>query len=143
MILISHLHALFSAITLYFFSPLTLLRLSMTRSKSSLGKSHIALENMWVIFFKFLVILISNIIPQWSENRYSYDFNTIRPWNFCTLFNVPGYVPMSPGLQCMGTWIEFVSCYCVKIVYIFTMLNWFMVLSRSIIAFYSSIYAFY
>ena len=36
----------------------------MTRSKSSLGKSHIALENMGIIFFKFLVILISNIIPQ-------------------------------------------------------------------------------
>jgi len=36
----------------------------MTRSKSSLGKSHIALENTWVIFLKFLVIVISNIIPQ-------------------------------------------------------------------------------
>ena len=29
---------------------------------------HIALENMWVIF-KYLLILISNIIPQWKENR--------------------------------------------------------------------------
>ena len=29
---------------------------------------HIALENMWVIF-KYILILISNIIPQWKENR--------------------------------------------------------------------------
>ena len=35
----------------------------MVRSKISLGKCHIALENMWVIF-KFILILISNIIPR-------------------------------------------------------------------------------
>ena len=32
-------------------------------SKVSLGKCHIALENMWVIF-KYFFTLISNIIPQ-------------------------------------------------------------------------------
>ena len=35
----------------------------MAKLKISLGKCHIALENMWVIF-KYLLILISNIIPQ-------------------------------------------------------------------------------
>ena len=35
----------------------------MTKSKISLGKCHIALENMWVIF-KYLLILMSNIIPE-------------------------------------------------------------------------------
>ena len=35
----------------------------MAESKSSLGKCHIALGNMWVNFKMFL-ILISNIIPQ-------------------------------------------------------------------------------
>ena len=33
-------------------------------SQRSLGKWHIVLENVWVIF-KYLLILISNIIPQW------------------------------------------------------------------------------
>ena len=41
-----------------------LLSLSMAKSKISLGKCHIALENIWVIF-KYLLMLISNIIPQW------------------------------------------------------------------------------
>ena len=45
--------------TLYFSSPLTLLRRSVARSKSSLGKSHIARENMWVIFF------FSNFLWYW------------------------------------------------------------------------------
>ena len=51
---------------LCFFSLLTLLRLSMAKSKISFGKCHIRLENMWVIF-KYLLILISNIsiISQW------------------------------------------------------------------------------
>ena len=35
----------------------------MAKSKISLGKCHIALENMRVIF-KYLLILISNIMPQ-------------------------------------------------------------------------------
>ena len=50
------------------FSLLTLLRLSMAKSKISLGKCHIAFENMWV---NFKLTLISNIIPQWWENRLS------------------------------------------------------------------------
>ena len=33
------------------------------KSKISLGKCHTTLENMWVII-KYLLILISNIIPQ-------------------------------------------------------------------------------
>ena len=35
----------------------------MAKSKISLGKCHIALENMRVIF-KYLLILISNLMPQ-------------------------------------------------------------------------------
>ena len=35
----------------------------MAKSKISVGKCHIALENMWVIF-KYILILISNIILQ-------------------------------------------------------------------------------
>ena len=35
----------------------------MAKSKISHGKCHVALENMWVIF-KYLLILISNTIPQ-------------------------------------------------------------------------------
>ena len=46
----------------WFFSLLTLLRLSTAKSKISLGNCHITLENRWVIF-KHLLILISNIIP--------------------------------------------------------------------------------
>ena len=33
----------------------------MAESKISLGKCHLALENMWVVF-KYLLTLISNII---------------------------------------------------------------------------------
>ena len=43
----------------------------------------------------------------------------------------------------MGTWIEFVSCCCVKILYILIMLNLFTVLFRSTISFYFSVYSFY
>ena len=57
---------------LCFFSLLTLLRLSMAKSKISPGKCHIALKNMWVIF-KYLLMLISNIIQT------LYDFNRFRP----------------------------------------------------------------
>ena len=42
--------------------------------------------------------------------------STFRPWNLCTMFYVPGYVPVFPSLQSMGTWTEFVSYCCVKIV---------------------------
>ena len=38
--------------SILFFS-LTFLRLFMTKSKISLGKGHMALENMWVIFKYF------------------------------------------------------------------------------------------
>ena len=51
-----------------FLSLLTLLRISMAKLKLSLGKCYIALENMWVIF-KYFLILISNIIPQREGNR--------------------------------------------------------------------------
>ena len=48
---------------LCFFSPLTLLRLSLAKSEISLGKRHIAHKSLWVVF-RYLLILISNIIPQ-------------------------------------------------------------------------------
>ena len=35
----------------------------MAKSKISLGKCHIALENMWAVF-KYVLILIFDIIPQ-------------------------------------------------------------------------------
>ena len=63
-ILISHLNAFFSAITVCFLSLLTLLRISTLKSKIPLGKCHIALETMSGIF-KYLLILTSNVIPQW------------------------------------------------------------------------------
>ena len=47
---------------LCFFKLLTLWRLSMAKSKISIGKCHIALEIMWVII-KYLLLLISNIVP--------------------------------------------------------------------------------
>ena len=40
----------------------------MAKLKISLDKCHIAFENMWVIF-KYHLIMISNIISQWYENR--------------------------------------------------------------------------
>ena len=49
-----------------FFSFSTLVRLSVAKSKISLGECHIVLENMWLIF-EYLLKLISNIIPQWWE----------------------------------------------------------------------------
>ena len=65
LILISHLNAFFSTNTLCdIFNLLTSLRLSMAKSKISLGKCHTALESMWVIL-KYLLVLIFNIIPQW------------------------------------------------------------------------------
>ena len=70
LILISHFDINFSfkcfllcTHLLCFFSLLTLLRLSMAKSKISFGKCHIALENIWVTF-KYLLILISKIISQ-------------------------------------------------------------------------------
>ena len=61
-------NAFFFAVTLcVFFSRLSLLRLSMATAKISLGKCHITLENMRVIF-SYLLILISNIIS-YSDKR--------------------------------------------------------------------------
>ena len=52
LIFISYLNALFSVITsVFFFSLPTLLRLSMAKSKISLGKCHIALEK-YVDYFQ-------------------------------------------------------------------------------------------
>ena len=56
----SHLNAFFFAIILCAFAVFNLLE---AKSKISLGKCHIELENIWVIF-KYLLILISSIIPQ-------------------------------------------------------------------------------
>ena len=70
----------------------------MAKSKISLGKCHTALENMWVIF-KFLLILISNII--YNDKRTDYaisiplDHEAFAPY-------VPEYIPVSPSLQSMG-----------------------------------------
>ena len=50
---------------------------TLKREILSLGKGDTALENMCLIF-KYLLILISNIIPQWWEQTL-YDFNTFRP----------------------------------------------------------------
>ena len=41
----------------------------LAKSKIFLGKCYIALASMWVLF-KYILILISNIIPQWYENRH-------------------------------------------------------------------------
>ena len=41
----------------------------LAKSKISLGKCHIALASIWVMF-KYILILISNTIPQWYENRH-------------------------------------------------------------------------
>ena len=76
LILISHFDIKFSFkcfllcnYPLCFFSLLTLLRLSMAKLKISLCRCHFTLENKWVTF-KYLLILIYNIIPQWWENRF-------------------------------------------------------------------------
>ena len=59
----------------------------MAKSKNSLDKCQFALENTWVIF-KYLLILISNIIPQRSEIRLC----------MISVPYVPGYVLVSPDL---------------------------------------------
>ena len=48
--------------SLCFFGLLTLLSLSVAKSKIALGKCHTALENMWVIL-KYLLLLIFHIVP--------------------------------------------------------------------------------
>ena len=73
MLSISHLNAFFSEITLCVFSFFWLYWGFQWLNQRSLGKCHTALENMWVIF-KYLLILIFNIIPQWEQALY--DFST-------------------------------------------------------------------
>ena len=70
-----------------------------------------------------------------------HDFSTFRPSHFGTLFYVPGYIPVSPSLQSMGTWIEFASSCCVKAVEVLIMLNWLTVVFRPTISFYFSVYS--
>ena len=66
LILISHLNTfLLYNHPLFFLSSLTLLRLSMAKSKISLGKCYIALENTWVVL-KYLFILMCNVIPVYN-----------------------------------------------------------------------------
>ena len=73
MILISHLNAFFSVISLcVFFSLLILLRLSMAKSKMSLGKCHVALENMWIFF--------SNIFSYWLLTWFHSGKRTDSAW---------------------------------------------------------------
>ena len=49
----------------------------MAKSKISFDKCHAALDNICVVF-KYLLMLISNVISQRQEKRL-YDFNTFRP----------------------------------------------------------------
>ena len=56
---------------------------------------------MWVIF-KYLLIFISNIIRQRCENRLCMTSILLDHEIFCTLFYVPGYVPVSPGFTVYG-----------------------------------------
>ena len=118
-----------------FFSFLTL-RLSMAKSKILLGNCHIVLENIWVIF-KYLLILISNIIPQWWEQTVISIPLDHEIFASCCMS-----LDMFQCLLVYSLWkLEFVSCYCVKIVSILIMLNWFIVLFSSAIFFYVSIYS--
>ena len=54
--------------SLCFFGLLTLLSLSVAKSKIALGKCHTALENMWVIL-KYLLLLIFHIVPVIREQN--------------------------------------------------------------------------
>ena len=56
---------------------------------------------MWVIF-KYLLIFISNIIRQRYENRLCMTSISLDHKIFCTLFYVPGYVPVSSGFTVYG-----------------------------------------
>ena len=67
--------------------------------------------------------LFSHIVWYWFlqnstviREQTLYNFNTFRLWHFCTLFYVPGCIPVSPGLSSMRGWIKFVSYWCVKMV---------------------------
>ena len=97
----------------WFSSLLTLLRLSTAKSKISLGNCHITLENRWVIF-KHLLILISNIIPWWYENRLHMISISLDHENFAPYFMS---LDMFQCLLVYSLWeLEFVPCCGVKIV---------------------------
>ena len=145
------------------FSLLTLLMLSMAKSKISLSQCHTAPESMCAVQSLSCVRLCNpmncstpgfpvlhglpelaqihthcvkdaiqpshslkicglfpNIFWYWfpiefhHDKRTDYDFNTCRPWHFCTSLYVPRYVPVTLGLQSMVTRIQFVSCCRVK-----------------------------
>ena len=65
-------------------------------NKNDIGKSHTALANMWIIF-RYLLILIFNIIPQWYENRLCMVSipEISRPDIFASFFNIYRYVSVS------------------------------------------------
>ena len=140
LIFISYLNALFSAITSVFFSVFQLYwGFQWLSLRSLLVNVTLPLKNMWIIF-KYLLILISNIIPQWWENRLcmiSIPLNN----EVCASWFIS--LDMFQCLLIYSLWeLEFVSYCCVKIVYILIILNWFMVLFRSTISFSFSVYTF-
>ena len=65
-------------------------------NKNDIGKIHTALANMWIIF-RYLLILIFNIIPQWYENRLCMVSipEISRPDIFASFFNICRYVSVS------------------------------------------------
>ena len=65
---------------------------------------------------KEMVEVLQNAIKAFLPGQARRSFHQ-EPILVCTLFYIPGYVPMSPGLQSMWTWIEFVSYCCVKLVH--------------------------
>ena len=140
LIFISYLNALFSVITSVFFSVFQLYwGFQWLSLRSLLVNVTLPLKNMWIIF-KYLLILISNIIPQWWENRLcmiSIPLNN----EVCVSWFIS--LDMFQCLLIYSLWeLEFVSYCCVKIVYILIILNWFMVLFRSTISFSFSVYTF-
>ena len=104
---ISHLNAFFSEITLCVFSFFWLYWGFQWLSQRSLGKCHTALENMWVIF-KYLLILISNKIPQWEQDLYvsvlscAQSFSPV--WLFVTPWTVNHQTPLSMGFSRQEHW---------------------------------------
>ena len=95
------------------------------------------------LFSNNLLILISNIIPQWKKNRL---YMISIPSDHEIFFHLVLHPWMCSSVSCFivyGNWIEFVSCYCVKVLQILIMLSWFIVLFRSTISFYFSVYSFY
>ena len=67
----------------------------MTKSKIPLGKFHIPLENMKVIFKSLLILILNSTV---IREQTLYDFKSFRLCNFCILFYVPDYVSGFYGL---------------------------------------------